>query len=84
MVADPGSTPSRSPNARQLYDTGERTVQQIADLLSVPRTTIYGHLDPDSKGKRPTAERCSEQAGRCRNELTLPGDGRDLSPNGGW
>jgi len=33
----------------------EATVQQIADLLSVPRTTIHGHLDPESKGKRPAA-----------------------------
>ena len=39
--------------AQQLYDAGERTVQQIADLFSVPRTTVYGHLDPASKGKRP-------------------------------
>jgi CelD/BcsL family acetyltransferase involved in cellulose biosynthesis len=31
----------------------ERTVQQIADLFSVPRTTVYGHLDPDTTGKRP-------------------------------
>ncbi len=31
--------------AQQLYDTGERTVQQIADLFQVPRTTIYGHLE---------------------------------------
>ena len=40
--------------AQQLYDAGERTVQQIADLFSVPRTTVYGHLDPATTGKRPT------------------------------
>jgi len=28
------------------------TVQQIADLFSVPRTTVYGHLDDASKGRR--------------------------------
>ncbi|MGI8414161.1 MAG: recombinase family protein [Solirubrobacteraceae bacterium] len=39
--------------AQQLYDAGERTVQQIADLFSVPRTTVYGHLDPATTGKRP-------------------------------
>ena len=35
------------------YDAGERTVQQIADLLNIPRTTIYGHLN----GKRPGLQR---------------------------
>ena len=39
--------------AQTLYDAGDHTVQQIADLLSVPRTTVYGHLDDASKGKRP-------------------------------
>ena len=43
--------------AQQIYDTGERTVQQIADLFSVPRTTVYGYLDAASKGKRPAAQR---------------------------
>ena len=39
--------------AQQLYDAGEKTVKQIADLFGVPRTTVYGHLDPASMGKRP-------------------------------
>ena len=39
--------------AQQLYDAGEKTVRQIADLFGVPRTTVYGHLDPATKGKRP-------------------------------
>ena len=39
--------------AQQLYDAGEKTIQQIADLFGVPRTTVYGHLDPASKGRRP-------------------------------
>ena len=43
--------------AQELYDTGEHTVQQIADLISVPRTTVYGHLDAASKGKRPAVQR---------------------------
>jgi predicted transcriptional regulator YheO len=33
------------------------TVQQIADLFSVPRTTVYGHLNDASEGKRPTIHR---------------------------
>jgi len=42
--------------AQQLYDAGERTVQQIADLFGVPRTTVYGHLDAATKGKRPAGQ----------------------------
>ena len=38
--------------AQQLYDAGDKTVQQIADVFSVPRTTIYGHL---TTGSRSTA-----------------------------
>lgn len=49
--------------AQQLYDAGEKTVQQIADLFGVPRTTVYGHLAPSSKGKRPAATIPPEPAG---------------------
>ena len=37
-------------------DEGD-TVQQIADLFSVPRTTVYGDLSDASKGERPTIHR---------------------------
>lgn len=30
--------------AQRLYDAREKTVQQIADLFGVPRTTVYNHL----------------------------------------
>ena len=43
--------------AQELYNAGDHTVQQIADLFSVPRTTVYGHLDDASKGKRPASHR---------------------------
>jgi DNA invertase Pin-like site-specific DNA recombinase len=39
--------------AQQLYDAGDRTVQQIAELFGVPRTTVYGHLNRVRKGSRP-------------------------------
>jgi DNA invertase Pin-like site-specific DNA recombinase len=52
----PKLNPEQTALAQQLYNTGERTVQQIADLFSVPRTTIYGHLDPATKGKRPASQ----------------------------
>lgn len=41
--------------AQGLYDAGEKTVQQIADILKVPRTTVYGHLDrTKSPPRQPT------------------------------
>jgi DNA invertase Pin-like site-specific DNA recombinase len=52
----PRLTPEQAIVAQQLYDAGERTVQQIADLVSVPRTTVYGHLDAATKGKRPAGQ----------------------------
>lgn len=35
--------------AQQLYDARTHTVQQIADIVRVPRTTVYGHLDRSSR-----------------------------------
>jgi len=35
--------------AQRLYDAGEHTVQQIADIVRVPRSTVYGHLTPTSR-----------------------------------
>ena len=40
----PRLSPAQATLAQQLYDARAHTVQQIADLLRVPRTTIYGHL----------------------------------------
>ncbi len=37
--------------AQQLYDGGEHTVVQIADMLGVPRTTVYGHLNKAAAAK---------------------------------
>jgi hypothetical protein len=51
----PQAQPRADALAQQLYDAGERTVQQIADIFSVPRTTVYGHLQQSSKGQ---ASRC--------------------------
>jgi hypothetical protein len=41
---------------------GERAVQQIADIFNVPRTTVYGHLEESSKGKRPAVHRTPADA----------------------
>jgi DNA invertase Pin-like site-specific DNA recombinase len=34
--------------AQELYDARVKTVQQIADLFGVPRSTVYGHLDKEA------------------------------------
>jgi DNA invertase Pin-like site-specific DNA recombinase len=43
--------------AQQLYDAGKHTVTQIATMFGVPRSTVYGHLDKTTIGKRPTIRR---------------------------
>lgn len=48
----PKLSPEQAVFAQDLYDAGERTVQQIADIFNVPRTTVYGHLDQRNKNKR--------------------------------
>ncbi len=37
-------------------------MQQIADIFNVPRTTVYGHLEPTTKGKRPAVQHASAGA----------------------
>jgi DNA invertase Pin-like site-specific DNA recombinase len=39
-------TPDQAALAQKLYDEREKTVQQIADIFNVPRSTVYGHLNP--------------------------------------
>ncbi|MBB5158345.1 recombinase family protein [Saccharopolyspora phatthalungensis] len=41
----PKLTEQQAELAQQLYDAREKTVQEIADLFTVPRSTIYGYLN---------------------------------------
>ena len=41
--------------AQQLYDGGEKTVAQIAAMLNVPRTTVYGHLNTRTRAASSSA-----------------------------
>lgn len=41
----PKLTAHQAELAQQLYDAREKTVQEIADLFTVPRSTIYGYLN---------------------------------------
>ncbi|MBG6213244.1 DNA invertase Pin-like site-specific DNA recombinase [Cryobacterium sp. CAN_C3] len=49
----PKLTAEQALHAQELYDAGNYTVQQIADLLKTPRSTIYGHLNKESIGRKP-------------------------------
>jgi DNA invertase Pin-like site-specific DNA recombinase len=40
----PAMTPTKIAQARRMYDSGEHTVQQIAETFGVTRPTIYRHL----------------------------------------
>ncbi|WP_425329457.1 helix-turn-helix domain-containing protein [Streptomyces inhibens] len=45
----PKLTADQASLAQRLYDEREKTVQQIADMSGVPRSTVYGHLDKTDK-----------------------------------
>ncbi|MGJ6968722.1 recombinase family protein [Streptosporangium sp. G11] len=53
--------------AQRLYDARTTTVQQIADLFGVPRSTVYGHLTKDSVGVRPMRGRFTSPGGDLGN-----------------
>lgn len=53
----PRLTPDQARVAQERYDAREMTVQQIADMFGVPRSTIYGHLN---RNHTPVAETTSE------------------------
>lgn len=48
----PKLTAAQASLAQELYDKREKTVQEIADLFGVPRTTVYGHLNRSNANTR--------------------------------
>ncbi|MBB5781870.1 recombinase family protein [Nonomuraea jabiensis] len=56
----PRLTPEQATLAQELYDARIRTVQQIADLFGVPRSTVYGHLDKNTTVLREPKKRPAE------------------------
>ncbi|HKS44990.1 MAG TPA: recombinase family protein, partial [Amycolatopsis sp.] len=65
----PKLTADQAATAQRLYDEGEHTVQQIADILGVKRGTLYGHLDKTSVGTRP---RAAKTAARSTAQTSAP------------
>ena len=66
--------------AQRLYDAGEHTVAQIADMLKVPRTTVYGHLnkrrvDSAAAGQQDTA--VTDPPAPARRSRTCPTCGHE-------
>jgi len=53
----PKLTEQQAALAQDLYDKREKTVQEIADLFGVPRTTVYGHLNRSGTNARKKGER---------------------------
>jgi DNA invertase Pin-like site-specific DNA recombinase/DNA-binding CsgD family transcriptional regulator len=49
----PRLTPDQAALAQQLYDARDKTVQQIADILRVPRSTLYDYLGTDTTARQP-------------------------------
>ncbi|MDV6277891.1 helix-turn-helix domain-containing protein [Rhodococcus erythropolis] len=63
-------------HAQRLYDAGEHTVAQIADLLGVRRTTLYGHLNKNNNTNTNTA--ATEKVSACP-ETAAPADAGTVS-----
>lgn len=53
----PRLSPDQAALAQQLYDARDKTVQQIADLFGVPRSTVYGHLNREASARRARGRR---------------------------
>lgn len=45
----PKMTAAKAATARQMYDSKQYTVEQIAETIGVSRATVYRHLEPDTQ-----------------------------------
>jgi hypothetical protein len=77
---DRSQTAERSKAASRNVD---HTVQQIADLFSLPCTTVYGYLDTTSKGKRPVNYHKSKNPADAQPTEASPSPA-GLNASGGW
>lgn len=65
--------------AQQLYDAGEKTVTQIAAMLNVPRTTVYGHLNKRAPAASASTDPVSGVAAATRTSRICPSCGYEPS-----
>ncbi len=79
----PKLTPDQATLAQRLYEAGEHTVAHIADMLTAPRSTIYGHLNKTTIGTRPHAQKTvtpSPLAAEPPPDTDRPVDGHTYAP----
>lgn len=57
----PRLTEDQAALAQELYDARVKTVQQIADLFGVPRSTVYGHLNKEATVPRQSKKKAVTQ-----------------------
>ncbi|MFJ3308313.1 helix-turn-helix domain-containing protein [Streptomyces sp. NPDC086549] len=69
----PKLTPDQAELAQRLYDAREKTVQQIADMFNVPRSTVYGHLDREKTVPRQPKKTAAAKPGKLPAGYLLPG-----------
>lgn len=66
----PRLSPDQAALAQQLYDARDKTVQQIADILRVPRSTLYDYLGTSTTARQPKKTPARR---RTRTQSGLPG-----------
>jgi DNA invertase Pin-like site-specific DNA recombinase len=71
----PRLTPEQAALAQQLYDARDKSVQAIADLFGVPRSTVYGHLTRTTATAPPAAEASTTADGEA-STTGVPAAGR--------
>lgn len=60
----PKLTATQVEQAQRLYDEGNHTAAQIAEILGVKRGTLYGHLNKETVGARPRARKPATSSAR--------------------
>lgn len=72
----PKLSAAQGAHAQRLYDGREHTVAQIAGLLGVARTTVYGYLNRPAGGGAPTEIPAVGSSGEVREDPGSDGPGR--------
>lgn len=76
----PRLTPEQAALAQQLYDAREKSVQAIADLFGVPRSTVYGHLTRTTTTSNGTTPAEASAVAGAQTPPPPPGPAVSLAP----